>query len=64
MGAALLSTPDLLCDILTSLVDEVGKPNNKSISVKIRLLPKKEDTLVLVSRLVKTGITNLTGTTD
>ncbi|CAI8498660.1 unnamed protein product [Pichia kudriavzevii] len=60
MGAALLSTPDLLCDILTSLVDEVGKPNNKPISVKIRLLPKKEDTLVLVSRLVKTGITNLT----
>jgi tRNA-dihydrouridine synthase 2 len=60
MGAALLSTPDLLCDILTNLVNEVGKPNNKPISVKIRLLPKKEDTLILVNRLVRTGITNLT----
>lgn len=60
MGAALLSTPDLLCDILTNLVDKVGKPNSKPISVKIRLLPVKEDTLSLVSRLVKTGITNLT----
>lgn len=60
MGAALLSTPDLLCDILTNLVNEVGKPNNKPISVKIRLLQTKEDTLQLVSRLVKTGISNLT----
>lgn len=60
MGAALLSTPDLLCDILTSLVEKVGKPNNKPISVKIRLLPKKEDSLALVSRLVQTGISNLT----
>lgn len=60
MGAALLSTPDLLCDILSSLVNEVGKPNNKPISVKIRLLPKKEDTLILINRLVRTGITNLT----
>lgn len=60
MGAALLSTPDLLCDILTSLVEEVGRPNEKPISVKIRLLPKKEDTLSLVTRLVKTGISNLT----
>lgn len=60
MGAALLSTPDLLCDILSNLVNEVGKPNNKPISVKIRLLPNKEDTLKLVSRLVKTGISNLT----
>lgn len=60
MGAALLSTPDLLCDILTKLVNDVGKPNNKPISVKIRLLPEKENTLALVNRLVKTGITNLT----
>lgn len=60
MGAALLSTPDLLCEILTRLVNEVGKPNEKPISVKIRLLPKKEDTLALVGRLVKTGISNLT----
>lgn len=60
MGAALLSTPDLLVDILTNLVEKVGKPNNKPISVKIRLLPVKEDTLSLVNRLVRTGITNLT----
>lgn len=60
MGAALLSTPDLLCDILTSLVNEVGKPNNTPISVKIRLMPTKEESLSLVGRLVKTGITNLT----
>lgn len=60
MGAALLSTPDLLCEILTNLVNEVGKPNNKPISVKIRLLPNKGDTLSLVNRLVRTGITNLT----
>lgn len=60
MGAALLSTPDLLCNILCDLVTHVGKPNNKPISVKIRLLPNKQDTLKLVSRLVQTGITNLT----
>lgn len=51
---------DLLCDILTSLVEKVGKPNNKPISVKIRLLSNKSDTLTLVSRLVGTGISNLT----
>lgn len=60
MGAALLRTPDLLCDILTSLVENVGKPNNKPISVKIRLLEEKQETLDLVSRLAKTGIRNLT----
>ncbi|VEU22965.1 DEKNAAC104087 [Brettanomyces naardenensis] len=60
MGAALLSTPDLLCSILTSLVEQVGKPERKPISVKIRLLEEKKDTLDLVVRLVKTGITNLT----
>lgn len=60
MGAALLSTPDLLCEILTSLVEQVGKPNNTPISVKIRLMPTKEESLTLVNRLVRTGITNLT----
>lgn len=60
MGAALLSTPDLLCDILTSLVEKVGKPNKTPISVKIRLMPTKEESLELVNRLVKTGISNLT----
>lgn len=60
MGAALLKTPDLLCEILRTLVEEVGKPHKKPISVKIRLLHEKEDTLSLVTQLVKTGIANLT----
>lgn len=60
MGAALLKTPDLLCSILTSLVEKVGKPKGKPISVKIRLMPEQDKTLELVERLVQTGITNLT----
>lgn len=60
MGAALLKTPDLLCNILTRLVEEVGKVYEIGISVKIRILEKPEDTEVLVRRLVKTGITGLT----
>lgn len=60
MGAALLSTPDLLCDILTRLVKEVGLPKGKPISVKIRLLPTREETMALVDKLLGTGISNLT----
>lgn len=60
MGAALLRTPDLLCDILTRLVEEVGKPFEIGISVKIRILDQPEDTAALVKRLVRTGITGLT----
>ncbi|KAH7076978.1 hypothetical protein BKA63DRAFT_532997 [Paraphoma chrysanthemicola] len=60
MGAALLKTPDLLCNILTSLVEEVGKPYEIGISVKIRILDTPEETAALVKRLVKTGITGLT----
>ena len=60
MGAALLKTPDLLCKILKSLVEEVGKPYEIGISVKIRILDTSEETEALVSRLVKTGITGLT----
>ncbi|CAI6332196.1 unnamed protein product [Periconia digitata] len=60
MGAALLKTPDLLCDILTSLVNEVGKVYEIGISVKIRILDNAADTETLVRRLVKTGITGLT----
>jgi tRNA-dihydrouridine synthase 2 len=60
MGAALLKTPDLLCNILTALVEEVGKVFEIGISVKIRLLEQPEDTAVLVKRLVNTGITGLT----
>lgn len=60
MGAALLRTPDLLCEILTSLVTQVGRPLGVPISVKIRLLGSEADTCALVRRLVSTGITNLT----
>lgn len=60
MGAALLKTPDLLCSILTKLVEEVGKVYEIGISVKIRLLDKPEDTEALVKKLVATGITGLT----
>ncbi|ODV93623.1 hypothetical protein PACTADRAFT_51399 [Pachysolen tannophilus NRRL Y-2460] len=60
MGAALLSTPELLQTILKRLVEEVGKPNKKPISVKIRLLPTREESLNLISKLLTTGISNLT----
>ncbi|CCK69805.1 tRNA-dihydrouridine(20) synthase (NAD(+)) KNAG_0D00530 [Huiozyma naganishii CBS 8797] len=61
MGAALLSTPDLLCEILEALVQRVGRPHDIPISVKIRLLPEQSATLLLVERLCKTtGISNLT----
>ncbi|CBX95832.1 hypothetical protein IAQ61_004662 [Plenodomus lingam] len=60
MGAALLKTPDLLCSILTRLVEEVGKPFEIGISVKIRILELPEETEALVKRLVRTGITGLT----
>ena len=62
MGAALLQTPDLLCEILTSLVKTVGPGTefNVPISVKIRLLEPHEKTFGLVEMLVKTGIEHLT----
>lgn len=60
MGAALLKTPDKLCSILTELVEKVGRPHNKPISVKIRILESEEATLKLVERLCSTGIANLT----
>ncbi|KAF1997493.1 FMN-linked oxidoreductase [Amniculicola lignicola CBS 123094] len=60
MGAALLQTPDLLCSILTKLVEEVGKVYDIGISVKIRILEKPEDTEALVRKLVATGIIGLT----
>lgn len=60
MGSGLLRNPDNLCEILEKLVEEVGKPNNKPISVKIRILETLEETLNLVKRIVATGITNLT----
>ncbi|OAP63611.1 hypothetical protein AYL99_02838 [Fonsecaea erecta] len=60
MGAALLRTPDHLCDILTALVTKVGIPHEIGISVKIRLLETPELTSELVNKLCKTGITGLT----
>lgn len=60
MGAALLKTPETLCNILCALVNNIGKPNNKPISVKIRLLEDESSTLDLVRKLCKTGIANLT----
>lgn len=60
MGAALLSTPDLLCSILRALVEHVGKPYEIGISVKIRILETPEKTEALVRQLVQTGITGLT----
>lgn len=60
MGAALLSTPDLLCEILTKLVQEVGAKWEIGISVKIRLLSTEAETKALVEKLCATGITGLT----
>ncbi|EEP82787.1 conserved hypothetical protein [Uncinocarpus reesii 1704] len=60
MGAALLQTPDRLVSILEALVEEVGKPYEIGISVKIRILAEPERTESLVTRLCKTGITGLT----
>ncbi|KAH9984062.1 hypothetical protein BJV74DRAFT_878791 [Russula compacta] len=58
MGAALLTNPDLLCSILSTLRREL--PPHISVSAKIRLLPTQEDTLALVERIVNTGISCLT----
>ena len=60
MGAALLKDPDRLCAILMSLVEEVGKPWQIGISVKIRILGTQKETVELVKRLCGTGITGLT----
>ncbi|ODV82402.1 FMN-linked oxidoreductase [Suhomyces tanzawaensis NRRL Y-17324] len=60
MGAALLYTPDLLCSILSALVEKVGVPNKKTISCKIRLLDDYDATYNLISRICDTGIANLT----
>ena len=58
MGAALLSTPDLLCSILKALREAM--PPEITVSAKIRLLPTQEETLKLVERIVNTGISALT----
>lgn len=62
MGAALLSTPELLTLILRNLVEKVGKPFGKPISAKIRLMDALDckPTLDLVEKICNTGISNLT----
>ncbi|KFO63123.1 tRNA-dihydrouridine(20) synthase [NAD(P)+]-like, partial [Corvus brachyrhynchos] len=52
MGAALLSDPDKIESILTTLVKGICKP----VTCKIRILPSVEDTVNLVKRIEKTGI--------
>ncbi|CAE6442722.1 hypothetical protein ACGC1H_007576 [Rhizoctonia solani] len=53
MGAALLSTPDLLCSILSKL--RATLPSNVPVSAKIRLLADAEATRALVSRIWREG---------
>ena len=55
MGAALLTQPDKVRDILTKLVSAVSIP----VTAKIRLLPNMEDTLKLVDVIQETGIAAL-----
>ncbi|NXH17573.1 DUS2L synthase, partial [Bucco capensis] len=52
MGAALLSDPDKIEAILTTLVKGICKP----VTCKIRILPSIEETVNLVKRIEKTGI--------
>lgn len=60
MGAALLKDVPRLEDILTRLVEEVGKVHDIGISCKIRLLSTDEETHDMVRRLCRTGIVGLT----
>ncbi|KAJ3213135.1 hypothetical protein HDU67_003352 [Dinochytrium kinnereticum] len=52
MGAALLSEPERLCSILTALVENIPLP----ITCKIRMLATTEETIKLVQRIEKTGV--------
>ncbi|KAG8679997.1 hypothetical protein FRC09_018568, partial [Ceratobasidium sp. 395] len=53
MGAALLTTPDLLCGILSKLRSTL--PSNIPVSAKIRLLTDAEATRSLVARIWREG---------
>ncbi|XP_032087202.1 tRNA-dihydrouridine(20) synthase [NAD(P)+]-like [Thamnophis elegans] len=53
MGAALLSDPDRIESILTTLVNGVSKP----VTCKIRILSSEEETLRLVKRIEQAGVT-------
>ncbi|XP_061450186.1 tRNA-dihydrouridine(20) synthase [NAD(P)+]-like isoform X2 [Rhineura floridana] len=52
MGAALLSDPDKIEMILTTLVKGICKP----VTCKIRILPSKEETIRLVKKIERTGV--------
>uniref|UniRef100_A0ABM5EV95 tRNA-dihydrouridine(20) synthase [NAD(P)+]-like isoform X1 n=3 Tax=Pogona vitticeps TaxID=103695 RepID=A0ABM5EV95_9SAUR len=52
MGAALLSDPDKIESILTTLVKGIMKP----VTCKIRILPSMEETINLVKKIEKTGV--------
>lgn len=51
MGSNLLSTPDLLCDIIKAM--RRAAPPHVSVSCKIRLLPTQEETFSLVEKIVR-----------
>ncbi|XP_062100969.1 uncharacterized protein LOC133806885 [Humulus lupulus] len=55
MGAALLSKPDLIHDILTTLKRNLNTP----VTCKIRLLKSSQDTVELARRIEKTGVSAL-----
>ncbi|KAI3906170.1 hypothetical protein MKW92_044379 [Papaver armeniacum] len=55
MGAALLSKPDLIHDILTTLKRNLNTP----VTCKIRLLKSPSDTVELARRIEKTGVSAL-----
>lgn len=55
MGAALLSKPDLIHDILTTLRRNLDTP----VTCKIRLLKSPQDTVELARRIEKTGVSAL-----
>jgi len=52
MGAALLTEPEKVKQILSTLVNGIRKP----VTCKIRILPKLEDTLALCSLIEKCGV--------
>ncbi|XP_029464444.1 tRNA-dihydrouridine(20) synthase [NAD(P)+]-like isoform X2 [Rhinatrema bivittatum] len=52
MGAALLSDPDKIELILSTLVKGLSKP----VTCKIRILPSLEETINLVKKIEKTGV--------
>ncbi|XP_020224425.1 tRNA-dihydrouridine(20) synthase [NAD(P)+]-like isoform X2 [Cajanus cajan] len=55
MGSALLSKPDLIHDILTTLRRNLNTP----VTCKIRLLKSPHDTVELARRIEKTGVSAL-----